>query len=73
MAQLVVNNLTKKFGSFKVVDDISFALEEGEVLGFLGPTHASLTWNLSVKENLHGVKLFQVLFHQVIYLRQHVN
>lgn len=31
------NNLTKRFGSFTAVDSVSFAVEPGEVFGFLGP------------------------------------
>ena len=32
-----IENLTKSFGLKKVVDDLSFSVERGEVLGFLGP------------------------------------
>lgn len=35
-----VENLTKKFGAKVAVDNISFAVEHGEVLGFLGPNGA---------------------------------
>ena len=35
-----VKNLTKKFGSFTAVDDISMQIREGEVYGFLGPNGA---------------------------------
>ena len=35
-----VQNLSKKFGSFTAVDDISFTVKKGEVLGFLGPNGA---------------------------------
>ena len=35
-----VKNLTKFYGSIKAVDDISFTVETGEVLGFLGPNGA---------------------------------
>lgn len=35
-----VKNLTKKFGSFTSVDNISFRVEEGEVYGFLGANGA---------------------------------
>lgn len=35
-----VEHLTKKFGSFTAVDDISMQIEEGEVYGFLGPNGA---------------------------------
>ena len=35
-----VENLTKKYGSFSVVDDLSFNVNKGEILGFLGPNGA---------------------------------
>ena len=35
-----VQNLQKKFGAFTAVDDISFEVNKGEVLGFLGPNGA---------------------------------
>ncbi|MCW5906778.1 MAG: gliding motility-associated ABC transporter ATP-binding subunit GldA [Chitinophagales bacterium] len=35
-----VSNLTKIYGSQKAVDDISFEVNKGEVLGFLGPNGA---------------------------------
>src|SRR3984957_17114323 len=35
-----VQNLTKLFGAKRAVDDISFAVERGEVRGFLGPNGA---------------------------------
>ncbi len=33
-------NLTKHFGSIKAVEDLTFQVEKGEVLGFLGPNGA---------------------------------
>jgi len=38
-----VNQLTKKFGPFTAVENISFNLDRGEVLGFLGPNGAGKT------------------------------
>src|SRR5580704_12379523 len=35
-----VQNLAKLFGAKRAVDDISFSVERGEVLGFLGPNGA---------------------------------
>ena len=35
-----VKNLTKVYGDIKAVDDISFTVNSGEVLGFLGPNGA---------------------------------
>lgn len=43
-----VTHLTKFYGSTKAVDDISFTVETGEILGFLGPNGAgkSTTMNM---------------------------
>ncbi|MCA0447225.1 MAG: ABC transporter ATP-binding protein [Bacteroidetes bacterium] len=32
-----IKNLTKKFGAFTAVDDVSFSVKKGEIFGFLGP------------------------------------
>jgi len=40
---IVVENLTKKYGAQKAVDNISFKVHTGEVLGFLGPNGAGKT------------------------------
>ncbi|MGK9369167.1 ATP-binding cassette domain-containing protein [Melioribacter sp. Ez-97] len=37
---IVVENLTKKFGDFTAVDNVSFKVEKGEVFGFLGANGA---------------------------------
>lgn len=36
----MVSNLTKRFGDFTAVDDVSFKVERGEIFGFLGPNGA---------------------------------
>jgi gliding motility-associated transport system ATP-binding protein len=40
---IIVENLTKKYGPQRAVDDISFTVKTGEVLGFLGPNGAGKT------------------------------
>ncbi len=38
-----LTGVTKKFGNTTVVDDISFTVEKGEIVGFLGPNGAGKT------------------------------
>lgn len=38
-----VENLTKDYGEFRAIDDISFSVGKGEILGFLGPNGAGKT------------------------------
>jgi len=40
---LRIEGLTKQFGAFTAVDNISFSVDRGEVLGFLGPNGAGKT------------------------------
>ncbi len=43
-----IENLTKKFDQFVAVDDLSFTVKEGEVLGFLGPNGAGKSTTMKV-------------------------
>jgi ABC-2 type transport system ATP-binding protein len=45
---LEVKNLTKHFGKFTAVNDISFSLQRGEVLGLLGPNGAGKTTTIQM-------------------------
>ncbi len=38
-----VENLTKRYGTHRGIDDVSFSIVEGEVFGFLGPNGAGKT------------------------------
>lgn len=48
IAVVEVKNLTKRYGNMTVVDNISFSVKSGEILGFLGPNGAgkSTTMNM---------------------------
>jgi len=49
---IVVEDLTKRFGSFVAVDRVSFAVPRGEVVGFLGPNGAGKTTTLGMLAGL---------------------
>lgn len=43
-----VEHLTKYFGNVKAVDDISFKVDKGEIVGFLGPNGAGKTTTMRI-------------------------
>jgi ABC-2 type transport system ATP-binding protein len=43
MHSIIVEKLTKKFGTFTAVDNISFSIRKGEIFGFLGANGAGKT------------------------------
>jgi ABC-2 type transport system ATP-binding protein len=47
-AMIRVSNLTKRYGSLLAVDDISFEVERGGVVGFLGPNGAGKTTTIRI-------------------------
>jgi ABC-2 type transport system ATP-binding protein len=47
-AAVEVDGLVKRFGDFTAVDDVSFAVEPGELFGFLGPNGAGKTTTISI-------------------------
>ncbi len=40
---LEVNGLTKRFGGINAVNDVTFSLHEGEIIGLIGPNGAGKT------------------------------
>ena len=52
MNAIEVNSLTKQFGSSKAVDNISFAVKEGEIFGFLGPNGAGKSTTMMILTTL---------------------
>lgn len=53
MSIIEVKNLTKKYGKFTAVDNISFSVEQGTIFGLLGPNGAGKTTTI---ECLIGIK-----------------
>lgn len=45
---ILVENLTKKYGEQKAVNDISFEIRTGEVVGFLGPNGAGKSTTMKI-------------------------
>ena len=45
---IAAENLTKRFGRLTAVDDVSFRVETGEILGFIGPNGAGKTTTMRV-------------------------
>ena len=43
-----VKNLTKRYGKITALDDISFTVDTGEVLGFLGPNGAGKSTTMNI-------------------------
>jgi ABC-2 type transport system ATP-binding protein len=48
---IIIENLTKKYGSQKAVDNISMKVATGEILGFLGPNGAGKTTTMKMITN----------------------
>jgi ABC-2 type transport system ATP-binding protein len=74
-----VENLTKEYGTNRAVDQVSFNVHKGEVLGFLGPNGAGksttmkvLTCFLAPTTGSAKVAGFDV-FDQSLEVRQHVG
>lgn len=81
---ITVSNLTKTYGIQKAVDDISFHVKTGEVLGFLGPNGAGKTTTMKAitscllptegKITIGGMDVFQdtdTVKNHIGYLPEH--
>ena len=49
---IILKNLTKKFGSFTALNDLSLTVPEGEFFGFLGPNGAGKTTTIKMMTGL---------------------
>ena len=47
-AVITVKNLTKQYGDFRAISDLTFEVMKGEVLGFLGPNGAGKTTTMKI-------------------------
>ncbi len=58
-----VENLTKKFGDFMAVDNVSFSVNKGEIFAFLGPNGAGKTTTIRMLTTLLKPTSGQVLIN----------
>lgn len=45
---IVAKNITKKYNQFTAVEDVSFSIKKGEIVGFLGPNGAGKTTTMNI-------------------------
>jgi ABC-2 type transport system ATP-binding protein len=58
-----VRNLTKRYRRIPAVDDVSFAIRPGEVLGYLGPNGAGKSTTAKMITGLIEPTSGEILFH----------
>ncbi|HIJ35892.1 MAG TPA: ABC transporter ATP-binding protein [Deltaproteobacteria bacterium] len=62
MAFLEVHNLTKVFGGLRANNNISFALEQDELVGLIGPNGAGKTTLFNCISGLHTITSGRIIF-----------
>ena len=79
MSKVEVNHLTKSFGSLKVLDDISFQVNDGDFLCIVGPTGCGKTTFLNSLVKLYDIDNGEILIngeevdlnkHSIAYIMQ---
>ena len=73
-APIEIEGLTKRFGGFTAVDNVSFSVARGEVLGFLGPNGAgkSTTMKMLAGFVTPSAGTARIMGHDVQIGRAHV-
>lgn len=79
MSKVEVNHLTKSFGALKVLDDISFQVNDGDFLCIVGPTGCGKTTFLNSLVKLYDIDDGEILIngeevdlnkHSIAYIMQ---
>lgn len=64
-----VKNLTKKYKELKAVDDLSFEVHEGEILGLLGPNREFDSclqfFTNQIAQNVDYINTFEFFYCQI--------
>ena len=66
---LKISNLSKSFGLLKAVENLSFSLDKGEILGFLGPNGAGKTTTMRMLTGFIKPSNGEIIIKNVIYLK----
>jgi branched-chain amino acid transport system ATP-binding protein len=62
MALLEVKNLTKSYGGLKAVNNVTFHIDEGEILGLIGPNGSGKTTIFNCINNFYPITSGDILF-----------
>ena len=62
MAMLAVSGLSKRFGGFFAVKDVSFQVEEGEILGLIGPNGSEKSTSFTCIAGLYPPTAGSIVF-----------
>lgn len=60
---LEVKSINKSFGSKKILNDVSFSIHQGEILGFIGPNGAGKTTTIKLLLGLQSIDRGEVLIN----------
>ncbi len=52
MARIEINNLTKRFGDLTALDEVTLSLEQGQIVGLLGPNGSGKTTLIKILNGL---------------------
>ncbi len=58
-----VCNMSKRYRQVQAVDNITFAIQQGECCGLLGPNGAGKTTTMEVIEGIHSADCGEILYH----------
>ncbi len=68
-----VNNLSKNFSSFEAVKEISFSINESEILGLLGPNGCGKTTTIGMMLGLLKPTSGEVIINGLLILSYQKN
>lgn len=78
-AMIDVNHVTKRYGDYVAIEDVTFQVGKGEILGFLGPNGAGKTTTMRIltgymppSEGSASIAGFDI-FTQSLQARQHIG